>query len=76
MPTEVKDKPFYKKFKVMTGLATLLVDAVIFICASIFMKEVSPVVIQFMTYVLATGIAIITGHSITDAASAIGKAKK
>ncbi len=76
MPTEVKDKPFYKKFKVMTALATLLIDAVIFIAASIYGKPLDPGVLKIITTVTALGISIITGHSMTDAASAIGKAKK
>ena len=72
----VTEKKWYRKFKVLTGLATILTDLIILICAEIFAKEVSPAVIQIMGYVFGMGIALITGHTITDSVAASSKSKK
>ena len=70
------EKKWYKKFKVLTGMATLIIEAIILIVVQIIGKPISPEVLTFMKYVFAIGISIISGHALTDTVTAISKTKK
>jgi hypothetical protein len=66
-------KPWYKKFKVLCAIATLAIETIILITAQIMGAPLSPNMLMLMKYIFAFGIAVITGHTITDALSSINK---
>jgi hypothetical protein len=71
---EVKNKPWYKKFKVVAGIATVVLDvATILISQFVSDPATSALIMKLMVPVTAVGVSIITGHAITDAASALKK---
>ena len=68
----MKEKPWYKKFKLMTTLATVIIELAIAILGT----KLTPVYLNLMIYVLAISIALLTGHTVTDVTSILSKSKK
>jgi len=63
------EKPFYKKFKFLVAVGAILLEVLIATVG----EKLPP---EIMQYVFALAIALISGHSITDAAAALKSSKK
>jgi len=80
MPDEVKteevkkEKPWYKKFKLLVGLGTIVLDAATILVSQLVADPATKaLVVKMLPLVTATGIALITGHTVTDTAAALRK---
>ena len=62
-------KPWYKKFKLMVTLATIIIE----IAVAVLGEKLSPEYISLMQYIFAISIALITGHTVTDTLTAVKK---
>lgn len=80
MPDEVKieetktEKPWYKKFKVITGIATVVLDtATILVSQYVADPATKATILKMLPIITTVGVAIITGHTITESAVALRK---
>ena len=69
--SEVVQKPWYKKFKVLVTLATIIAELIIVLLG----EKLTPEYQTIMQYVFIFGIALLSGHTITDTANALKKDK-
>ena len=69
-------KKWYQKFKVMTALATIVLEIIILVVVQIMGKTITPEIMTIMKMVFGIGVALMTGHTITDSVAAIGKSSK
>ena len=68
------EKKWYQKFKVIVGIATIVLDAVPIVLAIVSVDPgTQAAMMKLATTITVVGVAIISGHSITDAATAIKK---
>ena len=65
----MEKKPWYKKFKVLVAIATGLIEVII----AMLGEKITPEYISLMHYLAAVAIALISGHALTDAVSALKK---
>ena len=67
-------KKWYQKFKVVAGLATVILDVVpIVLSITATSAATQAAMMKLATTITVVGVAIISGHSITNAAYAIKK---
>jgi len=69
-----KAKPWWKKFKLMVGIGTIVIDAVTILVSQLVTDPATKAIIIKMVPVVTTmGITLITGHTITDTARELKK---
>jgi len=69
-----KAKPWFRKFKLMVGLGTVALDAATILVSQLVADPgTQALIIKMLPLITATGLSVITGHSITNAAYALKK---
>ena len=61
------EKPWYKRLKLMTALGTVVLMAVT--------RLAGPEWAEMTWYILIAGLAVVTGHTVTDVAAQLKKPK-